>query len=311
MTTTLVEQTTPEPDPIATAIAALTTAARRRRTIGAGTPNEHAEPADFAEIACHVITAVAANVGGVETLLAGRPGSWEADYVRQIVLSTAGEDDAELLRYRTEPVRLTLDAEDVFANLGLYDLYEEAADELGRREEAADEALFEAVATPEERARMEQIRGATTNMLNIEDPAEHERVTALMTEAQAIIEAVTQRAETAGEPLAAALTSAIAAREAVEALWAQDQAAYREAYTAAVRQALTARGLTISVEVVDPSPGDVEQWDPFTDELHEHARMTAPLPMTGQAPDWSDGTPADALRRAGLTYMARAQEATR
>ena len=70
------------------AIAALTAAARGTPTIGAGTPYEHTEPIDFAAIACHVLTAVAANVGGVEELLAGRPGSWEADYVRQIVHST-------------------------------------------------------------------------------------------------------------------------------------------------------------------------------------------------------------------------------
>lgn len=53
MTTTLIE--TPAPDPIADAIAALTAAARRERTIGAGTPNEHIEPVDFGEIACHEI----------------------------------------------------------------------------------------------------------------------------------------------------------------------------------------------------------------------------------------------------------------
>lgn len=91
--------TTTEPDPIAQAIEALTTAARGTRTIGKGTSNEHAESADFGEIACHVLTAVAANVGGVEELLAGRPGSWEADYVRQIVRSTAGDD---LMPWRTE-----------------------------------------------------------------------------------------------------------------------------------------------------------------------------------------------------------------
>ncbi len=45
MTTTLIE--TPAPDPIADAIAALTAAARRERTIGAGTPNEHIEPVDW------------------------------------------------------------------------------------------------------------------------------------------------------------------------------------------------------------------------------------------------------------------------
>lgn len=33
--------------------------------------------------------------------------------------------------------------------------------------------------------------------------------------------------------------------------------------------------------------------------------------MTGAAPDWANGTPADALHRAGLTYLARAQAAAR
>ena len=75
----------PEPDPVADAIAALTAAARQTRVRGAGTDQATVEPVDFGEIACHVITTVAANLGGVEALLAGRLGSWEADYVRQIV----------------------------------------------------------------------------------------------------------------------------------------------------------------------------------------------------------------------------------
>ena len=108
------------PDYIAQAIAALTAAARTTRTIGAGTDNEHTEPADFGEIACHVITSVAANLGGVDTLLAGRPGSWEADYVRQIVHSTTPEE--ELLTWRTEPVRMHLDIEGVFYDFGLEQL---------------------------------------------------------------------------------------------------------------------------------------------------------------------------------------------
>ena len=50
----------------------------------------------------------------------------------------------------------------------------------------------------------------------------------------------------------------------------------------------------------------LKEWDPLVDELHEHARKTAPLPMTGEALDWTDGRSADALRRAGLTYQTRA-----
>lgn len=43
----------------------------------------------------------------------------------------------------------------------------------------------------------------------------------------------------------------------------------------------------------------------LVDELHAHAQKAAFLPMTGEVPDWSDGTPADALRRAGRTYLDR------
>jgi hypothetical protein len=307
MTTTLIE--TPAPDPIADAIAALTAAARRERTIGAGTPNEHIEPVDFGEIACHVITAVAANVGGVEVLLSGRPGSWEADYVRQIVQSTAGDDDTELLRYRTEPVRIEFDAEEAFDDFGLTGLYERDVDELATRSAAADDALFEAYVTAEERARIEEIPAATTNVIGTDDDALFERSKPLMEEAQAIVEAITQRAVAADDPLAAALTAAETAEETARELWEQDQAAYREAYTAAIRQALTDRGLTVEVEVVE-ARGELE-WDPLIDELHEHARKNAPLPMTGAAPDWTSGTPADALHRAGLTYVTRAQAVAR
>lgn len=52
----------PTRDHVAEAIAALTSAARGTRTVGAGTPNEHQESVDFGEIACHVITAAAANL---------------------------------------------------------------------------------------------------------------------------------------------------------------------------------------------------------------------------------------------------------
>lgn len=181
MTTTETDQATTNPDPVAQAIAALTTAAHQRRTIGQGTPNEHSEPVDFGEIACHVITSVAANVGGIETLLAGRPGSWEADYVRQIVQSTAGDDEDELLRYRTEPVHLTIDVEGTFYDFGIEAMWDQEREQAIEREQ--DDSL---------------------------------------TEDQA--------------------AAASALSDTIDLLWEQDQAAYREAYIAAVRQALTARG---------------------------------------------------------------------
>lgn len=188
----------------------------------------------------------------------------------------------------------------------LTDLYERDVDELASRSAAADDALFEAYATAEERARIEEIRTATTNVIGTDDEALFERSKPLMEEVQASVEAITQRAVAADGPLAAALAAAETAEETARELWEQDQAAYPEAYTAAIRQALTDRGLTVEVEVVEPSV-EVGEWDALVDELHEQARKNAPLPMTGAAPDWTNGTPADALHRAGLTYTMRAQ----
>jgi len=118
-----------EPRPIDVVIADLTAAARPVD------PNTgEVREADMGEILCRVITAVAANLGGEEALLAGRPGSWEAAKIRDVVGSTAGP---YLAQYRTLPVRLLLNPEDVFYDLGLGALYDEAETELINREMAA------------------------------------------------------------------------------------------------------------------------------------------------------------------------------
>lgn len=80
---------------------------------------------------------------------------------------------------------------------------------------------------------------------------------------------------------------------------------------ATVRQVLTERGIEVGVEVIrSPDFQPVAQaWDdPLVDELHTAARERTPLPATGQAPDWSSGTPADALRATGRTYTDRAEQ---
>jgi len=250
MTTTSADEATTESGLINQAISALTALARQTRVRGSGTENETVEPVDFAALACHVITAVAANVGSAEALLAGRPGSWEADCVRQIVASTAPED--ELWRWRTEPLRLYLDAAGTFDDFGLDDM---ALEEL--------------------RAAAKRVRDESLT------DAEYERAYSLV--------------------------------EAIGRLRDEDMNAYVRAYAATVREALTERGIDVDVEVIrtpdDQTPA--EQWDPLSDELHEIARERTPLPATGQAPDWSSGSPADALRAAGRTYTARAEEEVR
>lgn len=222
------------------AVEILTAIARQTRTRGAGTHAETTEPVDFAAIAAQVLTAVAANVGGIEELLAGRSESWEADLVRQLVDGTAAS--GRLVLWRTDPVRLHVDAETVFFDFFIGALFEQEQNQAVER--TYDDTL-------------------TDTQL---DAAEH---------------------------LAAAIT----------ALWEQDKAAYIEAYRVTAQRYLTELGATCGVESVTAAP---DVWDGLSEQIHEYARQHTPLPMTGAAPDWSGGTPADALRRAGHTYTTRA-----
>lgn len=195
----------------------------------------------------------------------------------------------------------------MFDGFGLAELYDLAERELYEREDAAADALFLAVATPRERARIEQVRLAVGERVGDEMPPE------LLKEAQAIVAAVTERADAEDHPLALAATAAEDASARLRELWQQDQDAYREAYAAAVRQALTARGLTLTVDVIEPTvnviepapDGAHEPIEPLAEELHAEAVRVAVLPMTGQAPDFTQGSPADALRREHLTYLDR------
>ncbi len=95
----------------ARAIDALTQIARQTREVGAGTPSVHQEPVDMAEVIVGTVAAVAANLGSAENLLSGRPGSWEAGHVRDMVTSAC--PDEELWRWRTEPVRVVVADDDL------------------------------------------------------------------------------------------------------------------------------------------------------------------------------------------------------
>lgn len=298
MTPTLLEKNDPEPDPVSEAITALTAAARSQRIIGAGTANEHAVPADFADTLSRILASVAANVGGIEALLQGRPGSWEADYVRQLLRSTVGQNEEYLLEYRTEPLQLSLHVEEVFERFGITELYWEAVEELSTLEADADETMFQDTASQQEKARLDALRTEAAQLTEADTTA----LNLIQQQAQDILLAVTTRAVQAGNPAAARLNNVVETRELIDELWQQDQDSYRHAYAEAARHVLSTRGLTVSLEVTE-SGADTR--NPALDELHSYAEKTTPLPMTGQAPDWNQGKPANALRAAGLTYPAR------
>jgi hypothetical protein len=80
----------------AAAVTALTAAARLRHPDG--------DRIDFADLLASALASAAVNVGGADALIAGRPGSWEAAKVFELVTGTIGWDGSEGLRYRTEPI---------------------------------------------------------------------------------------------------------------------------------------------------------------------------------------------------------------
>jgi hypothetical protein len=118
---------------LADAIRVLTEAARLRRPVlrqagdGSWQPDPvRTEPADWAEFVTLAVAGAAANMGSVDRALEGRPGSWEADVVRSMLLSAVGEDPAQLLGHRTEPLRVVLRPAEILADLGYADLYDDS-----------------------------------------------------------------------------------------------------------------------------------------------------------------------------------------
>ncbi len=118
---------------LADAVRVLTEAARLRRPVmrqaadGGWEPHPlQTEAADWAEFVTLAVAGAAANVGSIDRALEGRPGSWEAAAVRTMLCSTVGEDPAELLRHRTEPIQVVLRPAEILSDLGYADLYDQS-----------------------------------------------------------------------------------------------------------------------------------------------------------------------------------------
>jgi hypothetical protein len=115
------------------AVTALTAAARLSWTSNAPDGQPVTGAADWAEFVSLALAGAAANLGGIEAILAGRPGSWEADHVRNLLASTVGHDEQYLLEHRTEPVVVSLFVDEIMCDQGVWQSYEDARRELERR----------------------------------------------------------------------------------------------------------------------------------------------------------------------------------
>ena len=157
------------------AIDVLTEAARHRRTYGAG-DHVHYEQADFAEFVTLALAGAAANVGGIEALLAGRPASWEADGVRTLLTSTVGWDEEYLLEHRTEPLTVAVHVDDLLHELGYAQLYDEAHDELDHRHDAIGIPTVTGIpGTPQFETALARLEPATAEQQAASDAVEQVR----------------------------------------------------------------------------------------------------------------------------------------
>ncbi len=245
------------------AIAALTDAANRTYEAPDGSLHRY----DFGEVLCNVVTAVAANLGGVDALLAGRPGSWEADHVRNIVLSTAGDDAGALARYRTVPIRVSINGEMDLdeATGGTWFTTRQARED--RAMEAIDDAYGAALEANAGHQQIvsQQARDSLRDLLRQAEPdADAQR---------AIREAI----QAEHQYLLSVSPELVAAEEAGEAISdAHDN--LEKAYGAALLDAVSAeahrRGYTVPI-INDPAGIGLAD---LAYELMEVARTTVPVP---------------------------------
>jgi hypothetical protein len=238
-------------------------------------------PIDWAEFVTHALAGATANVGGTEQILAGRPGSWEAERVRETLQSTVGVDDEHLLRHRTEPVVIDLWVQSILADTSdaCYDDYRDAELELSRREDAIPEPddLPPGPFTPDDPriAAVDWISVDAQGYLVVkaeagwgEDPAD----IALLAELHD--EASTSRPPTPGE------ITYDEAHEAITDLWdalaeqeQREYTDYAQRLTSAVQARLTALDLptavTVNITVAAEGPRS-------SDDFADHAPSTYP-----------------------------------
>lgn len=115
-------------------------------------------------------------------------------------------------------------------------------------------------------------------------------------ESRCRIRPVAERAQVAGGPVVNAHAEALTACDVIDEKWERDKATYGEACADVVHEALTARGVTVAVEVVDGT-ADAGEWVPLLDELQERARMAAALRIVQREPGVSRDEPARRLGR--------------
>ncbi|OBB06439.1 hypothetical protein A5731_16590 [Mycolicibacterium conceptionense] len=286
------------------AVRVLTEAARltnqpvRQKADGSWEPDLDADgiPIDWAAFVTTALAGAAANIGGIDAILAGRPGSWEADVVRDALNAAVGHDEWDLWRHRTEPVNVVVHPERILFDMdssGWFDEFDAAETELQRRENAIRPShtysypgheLTEQMRAYFTDLGVEIIDGPPPPLPTVEEieaamAAERENPTELTAEEQATEDA---------------LVAIEALRNRLEALQREELAEYGQRLAQAVRERLTALELpvpvTVSVDLDTP-------WDQAPDSPLEAwatgaiERAVAAAIAETPTPDTLPGTP--------------------
>lgn len=304
---------TPEETPrgwaevMADAIAVLTEAGRLRRPVheeidGEWRPSPtRTEPTDWAEFVTLALAGAAANIGGVEKVLAGRPGSWEADGVRSLLRSTVGDDPAQLLAHRTEPVRVVLRPAEWLSDFGYGAVYDASMQVIGAEERGH---LWEYQRT--EDGQWVPIDPAAPPLPGNTAQGEEWRNDTLLrvTRTPADEEAL----ERLGE-----LEDAVDDLEKKSDVSAYGEA-LRAAATARVNEFFPGVDVEISVDLDHRAASDpsYDDWDGIEEPFLEAIRVGTPLPWSGLAPKDYPLNPADIVeveRSAGRLPHQRVADA--
>lgn len=227
---------------------------------------------DFAGTLAHIVTAVAANIGSVDQLLAGRSGSWEADLVYRLVTGTVGEDDKNLTPYRTEPIRVYVDIDADPSAPGTdwresWDrVVQDANDAYAREYDRALEAHAgdSRIVSEEDRARVQGTLMYEEKYLEVEHVWD-----ALRAEDEWL----------RSVDLALAATHDVELK--VSAAYERFEVAYRDRLVENIRDAAAARGYTAGVEIVDEyDPASPDRWLDL--DLEEEAFALGGFPVPPQ-----------------------------
>ncbi|CQD25150.1 helix-turn-helix domain-containing protein [Mycolicibacterium conceptionense] len=238
---------------VLTEAAKLTNQPVRQEPGGSWEPDLDADgiPIDWAAFVTTALAGAAANIGGIDAILAGRPGSWEAGVVRDALNAAVGHDEWDLWRHRTEPVDVVVHPERILSDvdsLAWFRGFDAAETELQRRENAIRPGRVYSYPGHELSERMREyftdlgveiIDGPPPPLPTIEEieaavAAERENPTELTPEEQAAEEA---------------LAAIEVLRERLEALHREELAEYGQRLAHAVRERLAALKLPVPVTV--------------------------------------------------------------